>query len=148
MKPEKTISVKEQRLQFTEEKESLRVMLAQISPAYDPEILKETGLVKTGDPERQAERVVKIMEYAIMEGVDLLFFPELTAPFAHRERFEDMANINILPWRSFVSGVQKRIIPNNRIGSKMFDLLFKLEERFPNYFVKHFKYPMIIMTKR
>lgn len=63
-------------------------------------------------------------------------------------RFEDIANINILPWRSFVSEVQKKIIPNNKLGSMMFDLLFKLEESFPVFFVKHFKYPMIILIKK
>lgn len=69
-------------------------------------------------------------------------------PLEWWRRFEDMANINILPWRSFVSEVQKKLIPNNKIGSTMFDLLFKLEERFPNYFVKHFKYPLIILIKK
>ena len=63
-------------------------------------------------------------------------------------KFTDISDINIMPWRSFVSEVQKKLIPNSKMGSKMFDLLFKLEERFPNYFVKHFKYPMIILTKR
>ena len=45
-------------------------------------------------------------------------------------RFEDIAHIKIFPWRSFVSEVQKKLIPNNRIGNKMFDLLFMLEDRF------------------
>ena len=63
-------------------------------------------------------------------------------------RFEDIANIKILPWRSFVSEVQKKLIPNNKIGSVMFDLLFKLEEIFPAFFVKHFKYPLIILKKK
>ena len=63
------------------------------------------------------------------------------------DRFNDIADVNILPWRSFSVNVQTRLFPNNIIGSKMFDLLFFLEEKFPNFFVKNFTYPMIILTK-
>ena len=64
------------------------------------------------------------------------------------ERFSDIAIVNIFPWRSFGSDTQKRLIPNNKLGRKMFAVLFNLEERFPNFFVKHFQYPMIILTKK
>ena len=40
------------------------------------------------------------------------------------------------------------LIPDNWLGRKMFDVLFNLEDRFPNFFVKYFQYPMIILTKR
>ena len=63
-------------------------------------------------------------------------------------RFEDIADINILPWRSFTSNIQKRIVPNNKMGSKMLSFLFNLEKRFPKFFVRYFQYPMIILTKR
>lgn len=63
-------------------------------------------------------------------------------------RFSDVASVQIMPWRSFSSDMQKWLIPNNKIGRKMFDVLFNLEEHFPNFFVKHFQYPMIILTKR
>lgn len=63
-------------------------------------------------------------------------------------RFNDVANVQTMPWRSFDSDTQKWLIPNNKIGRKMFDVLFNLEERFPRFFVKHFQYPMIILTKR
>jgi hypothetical protein len=62
-------------------------------------------------------------------------------------RFNDIASVKILPWRSFGSDTQKRLIPNNKLGKKMFNMLFNLEERFPDFFVKHFQYPMIILTK-
>lgn len=62
--------------------------------------------------------------------------------------FEDRADVKIVPWRSFGSSDQKLLIPNNKLGKKIFELLFYLEERFPDFFVKHFQYPMIILTKR
>ncbi len=64
------------------------------------------------------------------------------------DRFNDIACVKMLPWRSLDSGTQKRLIPDNKMGMKMFELLFALEERFPDFFVKHFQYPMIILTKR
>lgn len=63
-------------------------------------------------------------------------------------RFETLAEVEILPWRSFDSETQKQLFPNNRIGKFLFSNLFKLESRFPEFFVKHFQYPMIILTKK
>jgi hypothetical protein len=63
-------------------------------------------------------------------------------------RFRDIADVKILPWRSSDSDTQKGLIPDNKIGGKMLDVLFSLEDRFPDFFVKHFQYPMIILTKR
>lgn len=63
------------------------------------------------------------------------------------DRFNDIADVKILPWRSFSVNAQMRLFPNNVIGSKMFDILFFLEEKFPNFFVRNFTYPMIVLTK-
>lgn len=72
--------------------------------------------------------------------------------FAHPiewwHRFSKEADLKILPWRSFFAPHQRILIPNNKLGKKIFDLLFKLEEKFPNFFVQHFQYPMIILTKK
>ncbi len=77
--------------------------------------------------------------------VSLYYHPH---PIEWWNRFSDVAHVQILPWRSFSSDIQKRLIPNNKIGGIVFNLLFNLEERFPDFFVKHFQYPMIILTKR
>jgi ubiquinone/menaquinone biosynthesis C-methylase UbiE len=69
-------------------------------------------------------------------------------PIEWWNRFGDVADIRILPWRSFLSNHQKILIPNNKIGRKMFHILFNLEEKFPDFFVKYFQFPMIILTKR
>jgi ubiquinone/menaquinone biosynthesis C-methylase UbiE len=79
------------------------------------------------------------------EGVSLYFYAH---PIEWWNRFNDVASIKILPWRSLNSDAQKRLIPNNKIGSKMFGLLFNLEERFPDFFVKHLMYPLIVLTNR
>jgi SAM-dependent methyltransferase len=79
------------------------------------------------------------------EDASLYFYAH---PIGWWHRFNDIAGIKIVPWRSFGSDDQKRLIPDNRIGKMMFDNLFNLEERFPDFFVKHFQYPMIILTKK
>lgn len=63
-------------------------------------------------------------------------------------RFSDLASVQILPWRSFSSDTQKRLIPNNKMGGKMLNVLFNLEERFPGFFAKHFQYSIMLLTKR
>jgi len=68
-------------------------------------------------------------------------------PLEWWNRFNDMASVKILPWRSFGSDIQKKLIPDNRIGKIMFDVLFNLEERFPDFFARYFQYPMIILIK-
>ena len=79
------------------------------------------------------------------QGVNLYFHPH---PIEWWNRFSDVAHVQVLPWRSFSAAIQERLIPNNKIGSIVFNLLFNLEERYPDFFVKHFQYPMIILTKR
>jgi len=77
--------------------------------------------------------------------VSLYFHPH---PIEWWNRFSDVAQVQVLPWRSFSSNIQKILIPNNKLGGILFNLLFNLEERFPDFFVKRFQYPMIILTKR
>ena len=79
------------------------------------------------------------------EDINLYFHGH---PLKWWDRFEDIATVTILPWRSFDADIQKRLFPDNATGKKMFGKLFDLEERFPDFFVKYFTYPMIILTKR
>jgi ubiquinone/menaquinone biosynthesis C-methylase UbiE len=69
-------------------------------------------------------------------------------PIEWWKRFGDTADVDIFPWRSFSSDIQKRLTPDNKLGRMMFGALFSLEERFPVFFVKHFQYPMIVLTKK
>jgi len=96
---------------------------------------------------RRARNLLKKTERNMQkeQGVSLYFHPHSIEWW---DRFSDIAHLQVLPWRSFGSDIQKRLIPNNKVGGLMFNLLFNLEERFPGFFVKHFQYPMIILTKR
>jgi len=64
------------------------------------------------------------------------------------DRFENAAKVEIFPWRAFASNAQKILIPDNRVGAWLLDLLFKCEDRFPKIFVKFFQYPIIVLTKK
>ena len=64
------------------------------------------------------------------------------------KQFNDIATVEILPWRSFRSSDQKRLIPDNKYGKMILDILFRWEDRFPKFFVRFFEYPMIILTKK
>lgn len=64
------------------------------------------------------------------------------------DRFNDVAHVKMLPWRSFESGIQKKLLPDNRISTFALNLLFCLEDAFPSFFARNFQYPMIILTKR
>ncbi|NWJ49490.1 MAG: class I SAM-dependent methyltransferase [Bacteroidetes bacterium] len=79
------------------------------------------------------------------EEADLYYY---VYPIKWWKQFNDIATIKILPWRSFRSSDQKRIIPDNKIGRIVLDKLYRLEDRFPRFFVKFFEYPMIILTKK
>ncbi len=82
-------SIQDTKVRFQKTKEAIRIMLAQISPAYDPEVFAKDCLVKIKDPEKQADKILKIIEHASSAEVDLLLFPELVAPFGHIAAFED-----------------------------------------------------------
>jgi hypothetical protein len=56
--------------------------------------------------------------------------------------------VRLYPWRSFDALWQKRLVPNNAFGTQLLRWLFALEDRFPAFFVRHFQYPMIVLTKR
>ena len=69
-------------------------------------------------------------------------------PIEWWDRYRDIADLQILPWRSLTSNAQKKLIPDNGIGKAMLRVLFYLEDRFPDFFVNHFQYPMIVLTKK
>ena len=94
---------------------------------------------------RKIEKILKKQEQGSEKGAGLYFAPH---PIGWWYKFRDVADIRIVPWRSFASNHQKILMPNNKFGKKMFDILFNMEERFPDLFVKYFQYPLIILKKR
>ena len=75
----------------------------------------------------------------------LYFYPHRLEWF---DRFRDVAELTVLPWRSFTATDQRTIIPDNWLGRWLLARLFDLEEKFPRFFVRFGQYPMIILTKR
>jgi len=63
------------------------------------------------------------------------------------KQFSTLAKVEYYPWRSFSAQHQKILFPDNLIGKLMFKILVILEKKFPNFFVKYFQYPMIILRK-
>ena len=49
------------------------------------------------------------------------------------DKFRDIADMQILPWRSLASHHQKKLIPDNRLGRKILAALIPLEDRFPEF---------------
>lgn len=64
------------------------------------------------------------------------------------QRFAAIAEVRLYPWRSFDALWQKRLVPDSMHGTKLLRWLFSMEDRFPNFFVRHFQYPMVVLTKR
>lgn len=69
-------------------------------------------------------------------------------PLSWWSRFDDVADVEMYPWRSLDSAHQKRLVPDNRFGAALLRLLFRLEDRHPAFFVHHFQYPMMVLTKK
>jgi len=66
-------------------------------------------------------------------------------PFSWWDRFRDVAEVSFYPYRSFRSAFQKRVFPNNPFGKRMFQRLAELEEKYPQFFVRHFEFPIVIL---
>jgi ubiquinone/menaquinone biosynthesis C-methylase UbiE len=69
-------------------------------------------------------------------------------PLSWWNRFRDVSDITILPWRTFGSGHQKRLVPDNRLGKLMLSILFLFEDTFSHFFSRHCFFPLIILTKK
>jgi SAM-dependent methyltransferase len=76
---------------------------------------------------------------------DLYFQPH---PLSWWDRFDDVADIQVFLWRSFTASDQKRLFPNNRLGSWMFRRLVAIEEKHQRLMIRLFRYPMIVLKRR
>jgi len=63
-------------------------------------------------------------------------------------QFSNLADVKILPWRSFSAQHQKILFPNNLLGFWFLKILFLFENYFQNFFSKNFQYTMIILKKK
>jgi ubiquinone/menaquinone biosynthesis C-methylase UbiE len=94
---------------------------------------------------RKIRKILSMAEEVKSIEPDLYFF---AYPISWWYNFTDIADIQIMPFRSLSSEVQKAVIPNNAFGKKLLNILFNMEERYPAFFVKHLQYPIIILRKK
>ena len=63
-------------------------------------------------------------------------------------QFSDLAHITMHPWRSFGSQFQRILIPSTPVAKFMFDFLFFVEDRFPQFFNRFSLYNTIVLCKK
>jgi len=95
------LQVSEHRIEFQDPRETLEILLAQISPAFDPEILRNESLIRCRSPEKQFQKILKIITYAVQNNINLVVFPELSVPFSYLPLLEDT-----------VRGLEKELVIN------------------------------------
>lgn len=64
------------------------------------------------------------------------------------QQFNNNVKIKMFPLRSLSSRESKILIPNNYYGKKFFNLLFNLEKKYPNFFIKFGVYYIVQITKK
>ena len=69
-------------------------------------------------------------------------------PVSWWSSFEDVADVEILPWIFLDPLVQKAVVPDNKLGRGMLKLLYKIEDRYPGFFGRNAAYSMIVLRKK
>lgn len=109
-------------------------------------------IVVYSNPDALVQRFMRAVRYLLRRESPISTDPEklyfYRYPLSWWQRFEDVARVEIYPWRSFAANAQRVLFPDNTIGELMFRTLFAMETRFPRFFSKHFTYPMIVLTKK
>tara|TARA_B110000046_G_scaffold133592_1_gene139869 strand:+ start:401 stop:1207 length:807 start_codon:yes stop_codon:yes gene_type:complete len=85
----------------------------------------------------------KILDNKLSKG-ELYFYPH---PLSWWRQFEDEAEVDIVPWRTFGKEAQEKLFPDNFFGVVMFKILFYFEKKLPKVFNNIATYPMIVLTK-
>lgn len=75
---------------------------------------------------------------------DLYFSPH---PLGWWDRFEDIASVSVEPWRFLAAEDSRKLIPDNFIGRKLLDWLFRWEGKYPRAAARWGRYPMIVLVK-
>jgi ubiquinone/menaquinone biosynthesis C-methylase UbiE len=92
------------------------------------------------------KKALKRKEKPAREGTAPLYYHR--HPIEWWDRFSDVAGIDIFPWAYFYPDTQKMLIPDNRLGKRLLDALFMIEERFPRFLGRRCAYPIIVLTKK
>jgi len=77
---------------------------------------------------------------------DPLYF--FAHPIRWWQRFEDVADVRVEPWRALTAEDSRRLVPGNKLGSGMLAAVRAVEDRLPWIAARLGAYPMIILTRR
>ena len=102
-------------------------------------------IIVYSNPNTIIDKIKLLISYKKLKKNDYYFFCH---PITWWRQFEVNANIEFYPWRSLSSTHQKFLIPNNFLGKIIFKILFYLEDRFNNFFVKNFQFYTVILKKK
>ena len=113
-------------------------------------------LVQKGFSEILKDCKKAIMQIGVRDGKKFLKqkAPKVRRHYYYRHpiewwnRFSGLADLEILPWAFFSPGVQKALIPDNKLGKRLLDGLFFIENRFSRLLGKRCAYPVIVLTKK
>jgi SAM-dependent methyltransferase len=94
---------------------------------------------RLGQPIRKLVRALRGRRGAGQEDIYFHRFP-----LKWWKQFEDVARVELYPWRTFASRDQKLVLRSRAIGRA----LFALEDRFPALFLRAGCYPMIVLKPR
>tara|TARA_S200000501_G_C20747062_1_gene709986 strand:+ start:241 stop:1002 length:762 start_codon:yes stop_codon:yes gene_type:complete len=102
-------------------------------------------IIVYSNPNTIIDKIKLLFSYKKLKKNDYYFFCH---PISWWKQFEDEADIEFYPWRSFSSNHQKFLIPNSFLGQKIFKLLFYLEDKFMKFFINNFQYYTIVLKKK
>jgi 2-polyprenyl-3-methyl-5-hydroxy-6-metoxy-1,4-benzoquinol methylase len=102
-------------------------------------------IIVYSNPNTIIDKIKLLISYKKLKKNDYYFFCH---PITWWRQFEVNANIEFYPWRSFSSTHQKFLIPNHFLGKIILKILFYLEDRFHNFFIKNFQYYTVILKKK
>jgi len=69
-------------------------------------------------------------------------------PLSWWKRFSDVADVNIVTWRTLTAKVSRLLVPDNAFGAFLLRVLFSVESAFPHAMLPFAAYPMIVLRKK
>jgi SAM-dependent methyltransferase len=104
------------------------------------------AVVVYANPDRLVARLKRLARRPPNPAAGPIYF------FAHSlswwERFSDVAEVEIVPWRFFNANESRTLVPDNAIGVGMLRTLLGFERAFRTWATRLGCYPMIVLTKR
>lgn len=104
------------------------------------------AVVVYANPDRLAARIKGLVRRQPAPDSGPIYF--FAHPLSWWKRFADVADVEIVPWRSLNANESRKLIPDNSLGASMFNTVLRFERAFPGAATRFGCYPMIVLTKR